>query len=93
MKFQLTKDVIFEKIEGGVTITRPSILGGIHTHTIKSAYEPAQIMMWLKRRIYGERNPMVQDAFPDMSKDDREFLMTGITPAKWAEVFADGEDE
>jgi uncharacterized protein (DUF779 family) len=34
---------------------------------------------------------LVQDVFPGLSRDDREFLMTGITPEEWKDVF--GKDE
>jgi hypothetical protein len=33
----------------------------------------------------------IQDAFPHLSADEREFIKTGITPKEWAEAF--GEDE
>jgi hypothetical protein len=33
------------------------------------------------------RRRMVQDIFPHLSADEREFLMTGITPAEWAATF------
>ena len=33
---------------------------------------------------------LAQDAFPHLSADDREFLMTGITPSEWDNAF--GED-
>lgn len=33
----------------------------------------------------------VQDAFPQLNAGEREFIVTGITPEEWAEVF--GEDE
>ena len=33
----------------------------------------------------------IQDAFPNLSPDEREFLMTGITPQEWDELF--GEEE
>jgi hypothetical protein len=29
----------------------------------------------------------VQDAFPHLSADDREFIMTGITAEEWNELF------
>ena len=35
----------------------------------------------------------VQDAFPQLSAGHREFMMTGITPEEWNEVFDDGDDE
>jgi hypothetical protein len=35
---------------------------------------------------------MIQDAFPNMGKEDREFLMTGITPAEWTNMFREGAE-
>ena len=32
----------------------------------------------------------VQDVFPELSADEREFIMTGITPEEWDEVFGEG---
>lgn len=34
---------------------------------------------------------LVQDIFPDLDADRREFLISGITPEKWRETF--GGDE
>lgn len=31
----------------------------------------------------------IQDAFPNMSKDDREFLISGITPEEWNKLFVE----
>lgn len=36
---------------------------------------------------------LVQDAFPDLSKDDREILMTGIDPVCWSQMWASDEEE
>lgn len=33
----------------------------------------------------------IQDAMPTLNADQREFIKTGITPQKWAEIY--GEDE
>ena len=30
---------------------------------------------------------LIQEAMPMISADDREFLMTGITPEEWEETF------
>jgi len=27
--------------------------------------------------------PLIQNAFPQLSDDDREFILTGITPEEW----------
>jgi len=36
---------------------------------------------------------LIQDVMPNLSADDREFLMTGSTPDEWDEVFGGDEDE
>lgn len=50
----------------------------------------AQIRDWLnadpKKRLH------VQYAFPDLSSDEREFLLTGCTPEEWDKIFG-GEEE
>jgi hypothetical protein len=36
---------------------------------------------------------MAQEAMPDVSPEDREFIMTGITPEVWAAQFPEGMAE
>ena len=31
---------------------------------------------------------MIQDAFPFLTPDEREFMMTGLTPEQWDKMFA-----
>lgn len=38
-------------------------------------------------------NRFVQNAFPHLSADDREFLISGITPEEWENAFGDYDDE
>jgi len=40
-----------------------------------------QITLWME----GE---LIQNVMPNLSPDEREFLMTGITPAEWNEMVA-----
>jgi hypothetical protein len=64
-------------------ITRVSAFSGrCHTREIDVTME--QLRAW-------EGGAMAQDAMPHLSADDREFIMTGITPEEWARAF--GEDE
>ena len=35
----------------------------------------------------------IQDAFPEMTPDEREFLKTGIHPECWTAMFGSGDDE
>lgn len=37
--------------------------------------------------------PFVQDFFPELNEDEREFLISGVTPEEWAKLFPPGEDE
>ena len=46
----------------------------------------------LARREW-KRGVMIQDAFPNLNADEREFIMTGITPALWDYVFGSGEGQ
>lgn len=36
---------------------------------------------------------LIQDAFPHLSADEREFLLTGITSKEWDELYKEVEDE
>ena len=45
------------------------------------------LQKWLKREGY------IQDIFPTLDADTREFIQTGITPSEWAEMFEGDEDE
>ena len=35
----------------------------------------------------------IQDAMPNLTPDEREFIKTGITPKEWDEMFGDTGDE
>lgn len=50
--------------------------------------EEADYLAWkYNRRL------LVQDAFPHLSADDREFLLTGATPEEWKEAFGEEEED
>lgn len=36
---------------------------------------------------------LIQDAFPNLTPGEREFIMTGITPQEWDEMFHDEDME
>ena len=38
-----------------------------------------QITLW-------QEGALIQDVMPNLSADEREFLMTGITPSEWHEM-------
>lgn len=59
--------------------TRTSPFSG-NENTRDIPVTPAQIKLW-------QNGVLIQDAMPHLSADDREFLMTGITPEEWDELF------
>tara|TARA_R100000951_G_scaffold56521_1_gene47476 strand:- start:4793 stop:4984 length:192 start_codon:yes stop_codon:yes gene_type:complete len=60
-----------------ITMISP-ITGMINTMDVDVT--EVQIMQW--------RNGMlIQDAMPDLSVDEREFIMTGTTPADWEKMY------
>jgi len=61
-------------------ITRTSMITGI-THTRDLPVTQEQIDRWQN----GEA--LIQDAMPQLSNPDREFVKTGITPEEWIEEF------
>jgi hypothetical protein len=69
-----------------VIVTRPSVMGKISSHLIKSPYKALDIAAWLYNRMEGRAN-LVQETFPEMSDGDREFLLSGITPIEWDYMF------
>ena len=65
-------------------ITKESALSGkLVTKDIMVTQE--QIDAW-------KAGMLIQDAMPSVSADDREFLMTGVTPEEWNGVFPHGDD-
>lgn len=46
---------------------------------------PEQIERW-------RAGELIQNVFPHLTPDEREFLMTGITPDEWAATFKNAEE-
>lgn len=62
-------------------ITRTSMLTG-KTRTLDLNVTPQELAKW-------KAGILIQDAMPFLSDDDREFIMTGITPEEWKATFGD----
>ena len=62
-------------------ITRKSLISG-NTNTMSLPITEEQYNAW-------EQGTLVQVAMPHLSPDEREFVMTGITPEEWAETFGE----
>jgi hypothetical protein len=65
------------------SVTRVSPFSG-KSHTMEIDIDPRGFSRW-------KAGEMIQVAMPELTADEREFLMTGITPEEWAETF--GEEE
>lgn len=66
-------------------ITRQSTLTNV-THTLDIDVTQEQIDKW-------QSGSYIQDAMPHLSGDDREFLISGITPDEWNKAFPEEEED
>jgi len=65
-------------------ITKNNMITGV-PHTIELDVTPEQIKAW-------EGGMLIQDAMPNLSVDEREFIITGMTPEDWDALFAEDEE-
>jgi hypothetical protein len=63
-------------------VHRTSALTGAK-HTRDIPVSEGRLIDWGIRRRRGEAG-LIQDEFPDLSRDDREFLLNGTVPEEWA---------
>jgi hypothetical protein len=66
-------------------IKKTSIISGI----TREMDLPITEIEW-GRYIRGAR---IQDAFPHLTTDQREFILTGISPDEWEHAFAPGPED
>jgi len=55
------------------------------THTMNLPITEEQLKRW-------ESGELIQNVFPDLTPDEREFIMTGITSEEWNEEFNEDEE-
>ena len=63
-------------------ITRTSMLSG-KTNSMELDITRDQL------HAYHEEGALLQDAFPNLNADEREFIKTGITPQEWSDTFGE----
>ena len=73
----------FSEHDGSVTVTA----GGKATMTFPGV--TARQMVEAQRAY--DAGALIQEAFPFLNADQREFLLTGLTPEQWDELFGDEE--
>lgn len=66
-------------------ITKTSMYSGI-TRDREIDVTQEQIDLW-------DNGVLIQNAMPHLSDDDREFLMTGVTPEEWAQGWPEDDSE
>jgi hypothetical protein len=62
-------------------ITRVSMVTN-KVHTMEINCTADQIQSWLD-------GVFIQDAMPHLTPDEREFIVSGVTPEEWEEYFAE----
>ena len=62
-------------------ITRKSLMSG-NINSMSLPITEEQYTAW-------EQGTLVQNAMPHLTPDEREFVMSGITPEEWAETFGE----
>ena len=68
-------------------ITKASMLTGV-THTRDVPVDHARLAAWEA----AGRPGLIQKVFSDLSADDREFLLSGVTPDEWDMYMKDLEE-
>jgi hypothetical protein len=63
---------------------RSTLSGKFHV-----AQMPISKEQWDAWKVSGR---LIQDALPHLSKEEREFLMTGSTPTEWDAMFKEDEE-
>tara|TARA_R110000823_G_scaffold216404_1_gene345975 strand:- start:222 stop:458 length:237 start_codon:yes stop_codon:yes gene_type:complete len=64
-----------KQLEHNLSVTKPSMLSGLeNTMVLDITFE--QYDAW-------RDGTLIQDAMPNLTPDEREFLMTGITSEEW----------
>jgi hypothetical protein len=73
----------------GVTFTRGRITSGNYEQSSMNLdIEYTEFVLGLQQWF---RGALIQDVFPKASSEEREFIVSGLTPAVWDEIF--GEEE
>lgn len=62
----------------------------IYTKKMNSMEIPLSLEVIKERLSEGK---LIQEAFPELNVDQREFLLTGATPEEWEEIFGEAEVE
>jgi hypothetical protein len=79
-------DFEFETVTDGTRITRTSISSGKRNAMVLPVTRE-QVERWSSERS------LVQNAFPNLNAEQREFLLSGMTPEEWNDTFPPEDEE
>lgn len=65
-------------------LTRISMFSG-KEHTLDLPITQCQLEEWIN-------GALIQDVMPNLTSDQREFILTGVTAEEWDEAFKDDEE-
>ena len=77
------RDMFPAQLEPGMFFTVESNITGKITNVVLDVTE-AQVLEWVN-------GAKIQDAMPQLSAEQRELLLTGITSDEWSDLFAETE--
>ena len=72
--------------ENKVFVHKKSMLSG-KVNSMVLPTTQGKIEYWI------ESGKLIQDVMPDLNDNQREFLMSGITPEEWDDMFGEEDDE
>ena len=55
------------------------------THEMEIDVSDKQITLWME-------GALIQDVMPNLTPEEREFLISGITPDEWNATFPEGDE-
>ena len=70
-----------------VAVERISQASG-HKHIMTLPMSPEE---YARKMRAWRQGALIQDAFPDLDDEQREFLLSGITPQEWEALFGGAE--
>ena len=76
--------------KNGVEFTRESMHSGERNSMV---VELTMMQFTLALQKWIKREGFIQDIFPTLDADTREFIQTGITPSEWADIFGPEETD
>jgi hypothetical protein len=93
MKYERGEFAVRDGDFGTIIVTNRSIITGKRSSMIMSNTSSNAVAEWADRRFKGQANGLVQDVFPKLTAEEREFLISGITPEEWKKHIATSEED